>query len=83
MLFELDAAVHRAQVAQARADHGLAQRNYQRGLELFERKLISQQERDTLPPPRKPPPPRWPWPRPSWPRPASSHPSPASPACAR
>lgn len=48
VLFELDDAVHRAQVAQAGADHRLAQRNYQRGLELFERKLISQQERDTL-----------------------------------
>ncbi|PPE73098.1 efflux transporter periplasmic adaptor subunit [Solimonas fluminis] len=48
VLFELDDAVHRAQLAQAHADHGLAQRNYQRGLELFERKLISQQERDTL-----------------------------------
>lgn len=48
VLFELDDAVHRAQVAQAQADFSLAQRNYQRGLELFERKLISQQERDTL-----------------------------------
>jgi membrane fusion protein (multidrug efflux system) len=48
VLFELDDAVHRAQLAQARADDGLARRNYQRGLELFERKLISQQERDTL-----------------------------------
>ncbi|MDM4771682.1 efflux RND transporter periplasmic adaptor subunit [Solimonas sp. SE-A11] len=48
VLFELDAAVHRAQVGQATAEYTLAQRNYQRGLELFERKLISQQERDTL-----------------------------------
>lgn len=48
VLFELDDAVHRAQLAQAQADLSLAQRNYKRGLELFERNLISQQERDTL-----------------------------------
>lgn len=48
MLFELDAAVFRAQLAQAQADHQLAERNNRRGLELFERHLISQQERDTL-----------------------------------
>lgn len=48
LLFELDAAVPRAEVAQARASHELARRNHQRGLELFERRLISQQERDTL-----------------------------------
>ncbi|HSW14142.1 MAG TPA: efflux RND transporter periplasmic adaptor subunit [Solimonas sp.] len=48
LLFALDDAVHRAAVAQARADQGLAQRNQERGTELFERRLISQQERDTL-----------------------------------
>jgi membrane fusion protein (multidrug efflux system) len=48
LLFALDDAVDRAGVAQARAALALAQRNQERGLELFERKLISQQERDTL-----------------------------------
>lgn len=48
LLFALDDAVDRAGVAQARAARALAQRNQERGLELFERKLISQQELDTL-----------------------------------
>lgn len=48
LLFALDDAVNRAGVAQARAARALAQRNQERSLELFERKLISQQERDTL-----------------------------------
>lgn len=48
LLFELDAAVPRATVAEARASRNLAARNHERGTELFERRLISQQERDTL-----------------------------------
>jgi membrane fusion protein, multidrug efflux system len=45
-LFVLDDSVTRAEVAQARASLGLSQRNHERAVELFERKLISTRERD-------------------------------------
>jgi membrane fusion protein, multidrug efflux system len=46
LLFELDDSVYRAELEQARAALGLSQRNHERSLELFERKLISARERD-------------------------------------
>ena len=45
-LFLLDDSIYRAEVAQARASLALSQRNHERALELFERKLISTRERD-------------------------------------
>ena len=46
LLFELDDSVYRAELEQARASLTLSQRNHERALELFERKLISVRERD-------------------------------------
>lgn len=45
-LFLLDDSVYRAELEQARASLALSQRNYERAVELFGRKLISTRERD-------------------------------------
>lgn len=47
MLFALDASVFEAEVAQARANLALAERNARRAEELYERQLIPTAERDT------------------------------------
>lgn len=48
LLFQLDDAVTRAQVAQARAAAALSESNYRRSIGLFEQKLISAGERDQV-----------------------------------
>lgn len=47
VLFELDNAIYRAEFDQARAQAQLTQRNHERAIELFARKLIAQSDRDT------------------------------------
>lgn len=47
VLFELDNTIYRAEFDQARAQAQLTQRNHERALELFARKLIAQSDRDT------------------------------------
>lgn len=46
LLFALDDSVHRAEFEQARANHALARRNFDRATELLRRSLVSQAERD-------------------------------------
>lgn len=46
VLFVLEDSVYRAELAQAKASLALSQRNHERAVELFERKLISTRERD-------------------------------------
>lgn len=46
LLFELDDSIYRAELEQARAGLALSQRNHERAVELFERKLIATRERD-------------------------------------
>lgn len=46
VLFVLDDSIHRAELEQAEASLALSQRNHERAVELFGRKLISQRERD-------------------------------------
>lgn len=46
LLFQLDDSVYQAERAQARAGMSLSERNHERALELFERKLVSARERD-------------------------------------
>jgi membrane fusion protein (multidrug efflux system) len=46
VLFVLDDSVYRAELDQAKAGLALSQRNYERALELYERKLVSTRERD-------------------------------------
>lgn len=46
LLFALDDSVHRAELDQARANHILARRNFDRANELFGRSLVSQADRD-------------------------------------
>jgi len=46
VLFLLDESVYRAELDQAKASLALSQRNHERAVELFGRKLISQRERD-------------------------------------
>jgi membrane fusion protein, multidrug efflux system len=46
VLFVLDDSVYRAELGQAKASLSLSQRNHERAVELFERKLISTRERD-------------------------------------
>jgi membrane fusion protein (multidrug efflux system) len=46
VLFVIDDSVHRAELDQAQAGLALSQRNHERAMELFGRKLISQRERD-------------------------------------
>lgn len=46
LLFALDDSVHRAELGQARANHALARRTFDRATELFARNLVSQAERD-------------------------------------
>lgn len=46
LLFRLDDSVYQAEREQARASLSLSERNHERALELFERKLVSARERD-------------------------------------
>lgn len=46
VMVELDAAVQRAELEQARANYALAESNHQRASDLFERRFISQSARD-------------------------------------
>lgn len=46
LLFKLDDSVYQAEREQARAGLSLSERNHERALELFERKLVSARERD-------------------------------------
>lgn len=46
LLFKLDDSVYHAEREQARAGMSLSERNHERALELFERKLVSARERD-------------------------------------
>lgn len=46
ILFVLEDSVYRAELEQAKASLALSQRNHERAVELFERKLISTRERD-------------------------------------